>query len=205
MIPDFTRVWMAPLPTPIPGRCFGACRHGFAVTRVKPYSTIREGLAYAVLNHGGEPEANNRGIEGHGWITGSTFRCRDRKVVVMKDADVNRYRTVLLMKREEIADRTPQREELWIVPSNEQIETVQLAGEREFTARTMEREAKSLMQIGAALKRISAGEFGICLECEEPIAPKRLAAVPWAAYCLHCQEMHDAQEATHPGEPKLAA
>ena len=71
---------------------------------------------------------------------------------------------------------------------------MQLAGQREFAARTLERETKSLMQIDAALKRIEDGEFGICLDCEEPISRKRLAAVPWAAYCLHCQEMHDAEE-----------
>jgi DnaK suppressor protein len=123
----------------------------------------------------------------------------------MNKADVNKYRTLLIAKREDIVRRSPRREDLWIVQSNEQIEMVQLAGQREFAARTLEREAKSLMQIGAALKRIDDGEFGICLECEEPISPKRLAAVPWAAYCLHCQEMHDAQEATVTVGPKLAA
>src|SRR6478672_6888628 len=123
----------------------------------------------------------------------------------MIDADVNRYRTLLLAKREEIAGKSLRREDLWIVQSNEQIETVQLAGQREFAARTMEREAKSLMQIGAALKRIGNGEFGICLECEEPISPKRLAAVPWAAYCLHCQEMRDAEDASDTFQMKAAA
>lgn len=123
----------------------------------------------------------------------------------MNKADVNKYRTLLIAKREDIVRRSPRREDLWIVQSNEQIEMVQLAGQREFAARTLEREAKSLMQIGAALKRIDCGEFGICIECEEPISPKRLAAVPWAAYCLHCQEMHDAQKPTDTVQPKLAA
>ena len=123
----------------------------------------------------------------------------------MTKADLNKYRTLLMVKRNEIAGKGTRREELWIVQSNEQIETVQLASQREFSARTMEREAKILMQIGTALKRIEDGEFGICLECEEPISLKRLAAVPWAAYCLHCQEMHDAEEAADPGGPRLAA
>jgi len=123
----------------------------------------------------------------------------------MNEAEANRYRTLLMAKREEIVGKSPRREDLWIVQSNEQIETVQLAGQREFAACTLEREARSLMQIAAALKRIDKGEFGICLDCEEPIPPKRLAAVPWAGYCLHCQEMHDSQEATAIGHPKLAA
>jgi DnaK suppressor protein len=61
------------------------------------------------------------------------------------------------------------------------------------------------MQIDAALERIDDGEFGICLDCEEAISRKRLAAVPWAGYCLHCQELRDAGEATDIVEPKLAA
>ena len=123
----------------------------------------------------------------------------------MKEADADKYRALLMAKREEIAGQSPRREDLWIVQSNEQIETVQLAGQREFAARTLEREAKSLMQIGAALKRIDGGEFGTCLNCEEPISPKRLTAVPWATYCLRCQEMHDAEEATGTVHPNLAA
>lgn len=123
----------------------------------------------------------------------------------MKEADANKYRAVLMARRQEIMGTSRLREDIWIVPSNEQIEAVQLAGQREFAARALEREAKSLIQIGAALTRIDDGEFGICLDCEEPISPKRLAAVPWAGYCLHCQELHDAQEATDTIEPKLAA
>lgn len=49
------------------------------------------------------------------------------------------------------------REDIWIIQSNELIETVQLAGQREFAARALERDAKSLMQIGATLKRIDDG------------------------------------------------
>ena len=30
--------------------------------------------------------------------------------------------------------------------------------------------------------------YGVCLECEEPISTKRLNAVPWARYCVTCQE-----------------
>ena len=123
----------------------------------------------------------------------------------MTEADVNKYRAVLTAKREEIMGALPRREDIWIVQSNEQIEMVQLAGQREFAACVLEREAKSLLQISAALKRIDDGEFGVCLDCEEPISPKRLSAVPWAGYCLHCQEIHDAQEATDTTEPPLAA
>jgi DnaK suppressor protein len=45
-----------------------------------------------------------------------------------------------------------------------------------------------LRLIEEALDRLNSGDYGICLSCEEPIPPKRLRAVPWARYCVRCQE-----------------
>src|SRR5271157_205821 len=45
-----------------------------------------------------------------------------------------------------------------------------------------------LRLIEEALDRLDSGDYGICLACEQPIAPKRLAALPWARYCVSCQE-----------------
>jgi DnaK suppressor protein len=49
-------------------------------------------------------------------------------------------------------------------------------------------EYLQLRQIQEALDRLQLGEFGICLSCEDPIAPKRLQALPWAKFCVTCQE-----------------
>jgi DnaK suppressor protein len=48
--------------------------------------------------------------------------------------------------------------------------------------------AEQLRQIKEALQRIKDGTYGICADCEKPISPKRLQAVPWAKYCVQCQE-----------------
>src|ERR1035441_8007113 len=45
-----------------------------------------------------------------------------------------------------------------------------------------------LRQVDEALDRLDAGDYGICLACDEPIAEKRLFALPWARYCVTCQE-----------------
>ena len=45
-----------------------------------------------------------------------------------------------------------------------------------------------LRMIEEALDRLNSGDFGICLACEEPIPAKRLKALPWARYCVDCQE-----------------
>ncbi|MFN0171015.1 MAG: TraR/DksA family transcriptional regulator [Bryobacteraceae bacterium] len=51
-------------------------------------------------------------------------------------------------------------------------------------------EYSQLRQIQEALDRIQSGDFGLCLSCERPIPPKRLEAIPWAKYCVRCQERH---------------
>ena len=49
-------------------------------------------------------------------------------------------------------------------------------------------EYMQLRQIQEALDRLQGGDFGTCLSCEQPIPAKRLHAVPWAKYCVKCQE-----------------
>ena len=52
-----------------------------------------------------------------------------------------------------------------------------------------ENESKQLSLIDEALVRIDDDEYGTCQNCEKEINPKRLAAIPWARYCLDCQEL----------------
>jgi DnaK suppressor protein len=47
---------------------------------------------------------------------------------------------------------------------------------------------KQLRLVDEALDRLDTGDYGICLGCDEPIAEKRLRALPWARYCVACQE-----------------
>jgi DnaK suppressor protein len=49
-------------------------------------------------------------------------------------------------------------------------------------------DMKLLREVSDALHRIDHGTYGICMECEEPISVKRLEAVPWARFCVTCQE-----------------
>lgn len=52
-----------------------------------------------------------------------------------------------------------------------------------------ENDSRQLQMIDEALVRIEDEEYGICLNCKKEIMPKRLQAVPWARYCLSCQEL----------------
>ena len=51
------------------------------------------------------------------------------------------------------------------------------------------RDQASLMlkQVNAALERIELNEYGLCIECAEPIGIARLRAQPHTPNCLDCQ------------------
>jgi DnaK suppressor protein len=50
-------------------------------------------------------------------------------------------------------------------------------------------QADLLARIRRALAKLAStpDEFGLCEECEEEIAPRRLALMPYAALCPECQ------------------
>lgn len=52
-----------------------------------------------------------------------------------------------------------------------------------------ENESKQLTLVNEALLRLEDEEYGVCQNCEKAINQKRLAAIPWARYCLDCQEL----------------
>ncbi len=49
-------------------------------------------------------------------------------------------------------------------------------------------ECELLRELEAALRRLAKGEYGICQGCREPISAIRLEALPWARFCVGCQE-----------------
>ena len=54
----------------------------------------------------------------------------------------------------------------------------------------LESEAvQQIAEIGAALQRLDAGTYGICVSCGEPISEGRLKVRPAATQCLDCAEL----------------
>ncbi|MFN7919046.1 MAG: TraR/DksA C4-type zinc finger protein [Bryobacteraceae bacterium] len=72
----------------------------------------------------------------------------------------------------------------------------QISHEEFISLRRNSMDYQALRLVQTALDRIQSGDFGVCESCEEPISEKRLRAIPWARYCVRCQEQaqHDAEE-----------
>jgi DnaK suppressor protein len=98
---------------------------------------------------------------------------------------------ILESKQAELVLVLRNRDGITIEKSADQMDEIQYATERDLAIRNVDRESALLRQVKAALRRIHDGCFGTCLDCEEAISPKRLAAVPWAMRCIHCQETAD--------------
>ena len=61
-----------------------------------------------------------------------------------------------------------------------------------------------LRLINEAIDRVNAGDYGTCLRCEEPIPQRRLEVIPWAKYCVSCQERISRREQEEEHEEMLA-
>ena len=99
------------------------------------------------------------------------------------------HRELLLAKRAallaEFGIECPRLPELGRVAEDDQAPILH----EQFISRCVQMlDYQTLHQIEAALERLAAGDYGVCLACGEAISPKRLTAIPWAEYCISCQE-----------------
>jgi RNA polymerase-binding protein DksA len=63
--------------------------------------------------------------------------------------------------------------------------------EREFSLGLADNEQKLLNRINAALEKIDGNTFGLCELCEKKISKARLKVVPYAEFCVPCQQKQE--------------
>src|SRR5947199_9487555 len=107
----------------------------------------------------------------------------------MTALDLNNYRQILEAKRDELLHADPARTPAsepgsksgdWIDQSSQESDLhVRLA--------LKQTDSKLLRAIEEAIHRLEQGTYGICMDCENEIAPARLEAVPWTRVCIDCK------------------
>lgn len=60
---------------------------------------------------------------------------------------------------------------------------------RELMFSLSDSERQMVLQIEAALRRMDDGVYGRCANCGNTINMRRLEAVPYARFCIDCQEL----------------
>lgn len=73
-------------------------------------------------------------------------------------------------------------------PFADLTEEVQVQREREVSLATRSLLVERANRLAEALERLRQGEYGICDECGELIAPARLKAMPEVTTCVRCQD-----------------
>lgn len=115
-----------------------------------------------------------------------------RRTTKMQSSEILRYRRILELARE---DGVRSLDRLGSGTGTVHSQYPKDVGERGITSlsdesRSQQGRERRLMvrMIEAALARIQQGVFGVCAACGDEITPRRLDALPWAEYCLRCQE-----------------
>jgi len=73
-------------------------------------------------------------------------------------------------------------------PFADEVDLIQVNENREMSFATRSMLVERANKLAEALERLREGEYGICQECEETIAPARLRAMPEVTTCVRCQD-----------------
>ena len=73
-------------------------------------------------------------------------------------------------------------------PLADEVDLIRLNEDREMSFATRSMLVERANKLAEALERLRGGEYGICQECEETIAPARLRAMPEVTTCVRCQD-----------------
>ncbi|HZV96473.1 MAG TPA: TraR/DksA family transcriptional regulator [Candidatus Nitrosocosmicus sp.] len=73
-------------------------------------------------------------------------------------------------------------------PLADEVDLIQLNEDREMSFATRSMLVERANKLAEALERLRGGDYGTCQECEEPIAPARLRAMPEVTTCVRCQD-----------------
>ena len=114
----------------------------------------------------------------------------------MDKKQLEKFRKKLLEKRKEIIDEFQKnvnyrRESTADDGTQDIADKATMAYNKEFLFSLTDAERDLLKLIDEALERIGSKEFGYCSSCSNEIKPTRMIAVPWAKYCLSCQELQE--------------
>lgn len=117
------------------------------------------------------------------------------KAARMTKKDMEKYRRLLEDKKSslssEIAKTRSAEEETTEEATQDIADKAVSSYTREFLYSLTDGERTTLLQIDDALARVDEGTYGLCLNCGQLMTEKRLNAVPWAPYCLDCQELSE--------------
>lgn len=99
------------------------------------------------------------------------------------------YRKILLDKKAEFLEALGSNRQELAEPEDRVGSDADKIAHDEFVLLRVNHSLYSQLRlVEDALERLELGEYGRCAGCGAAIPPKRLEAVPWARFCISCQE-----------------
>jgi DnaK suppressor protein len=109
------------------------------------------------------------------------------------DEQFQALRERLLQQRQEILNMYNQDvragQESADEPTEDIVDRANNAYNRELMFSLSDGERVLLLQIEDAIRRLDEGTYGRCSNCGQTISMQRLEAIPWARFCIDCQEL----------------
>lgn len=116
----------------------------------------------------------------------------------MRKREMEKYAKLLEEKRETLLDkslRTADEGRAAVVEGGEDyVDESVTHYTREFLLSLSDLDRRQLMHVDEALTRVRQGSYGACLMCGGEIKTTRLQAIPWARYCVKCQQLAEREE-----------
>ena len=113
---------------------------------------------------------------------------------------------MLLKKREDLVLEIARRSKASTASAAQDIgdilDSVSEERTRELDLILTDREKRKLAQIDDAIERIEENTYGLCEECGVKIPKARLKVLPFAKYCIECQEKTEREEKYTRAEPE---
>jgi DnaK suppressor protein len=110
----------------------------------------------------------------------------------MNKKDLTSFKKILIQKRMEFLNKTRKAQREIDANSNtnvgDEIDTASQNSEKEMYFELAANDKITLEAINGALAKIEKNTYGRCEGCHNNILLERLKAIPWAKYCIQCQE-----------------
>ena len=124
-----------------------------------------------------------------------------------KDDREKRLREMLLRKKAEIQDRITgelgekMAEDIssTLGPAFDEGDLSALEAARDLDYGLLSMLTKTLKNVDHAIQKLDEGAYGICDECGMEIGEKRLQVMPFARYCVNCQQEREKLTETDQG------
>lgn len=151
----------------------------------------------------GKEELNRTKVEKTGKVKKKTTTAKkSSKTEKHEDIRKAELRKLLLKKREEVVKEAKIEISKYIKGETKQlVDTALDDGDwsivdlsEDISLKQLNTHRENLQKIDEALRKLEEGTYGICEDCGEEINEERLKIMPFAIYCIDCQEKREQLE-----------